>query len=108
LTSRFSTVMADSVRAQEVLVAAQNPAIAGGMLLTFAVPRAANEARLVRYPHYHAGKVTFTYLADIWTADENGKNIQRLTVNRARDVYGRFISALVYLPRHPQLSRPRT
>ncbi len=50
----------------------------------------AREARLVRYPHYHNGRVVFSYLGDIWTADENGQNIQRLTVNRARDVYGRF------------------
>ena len=48
------------------------------------------EARLVRYPHYFGGRVVFSYLGDIWTADENGSNIQRLTVNRARDVYGRF------------------
>jgi tricorn protease len=48
------------------------------------------EARLVRYPHYHNGRIVFSYLGDIWTADENGQNIQRLTVNRARDVYGRF------------------
>lgn len=48
------------------------------------------EAKLVRYPDYHAGKVAFTYLGDIWTADESGQNIQRLTVNKARDVYPRF------------------
>jgi tricorn protease len=48
------------------------------------------EARLVRYPHYHNGRIVFTYLGDIWTADENGQNVQRLTVNRARDVYARF------------------
>jgi tricorn protease len=48
------------------------------------------EARLVRYPHYHNGRVVFTYLGDIWAADENGQNVQRLTVNRARDVYPRF------------------
>ncbi|HYK22170.1 MAG TPA: hypothetical protein VEV42_15635, partial [Pyrinomonadaceae bacterium] len=48
------------------------------------------EARLVRYPHYHNGRIVFTYLGDLWTADENGQNVQRLTVNRARDVYGRF------------------
>jgi tricorn protease len=48
------------------------------------------EARLVRYPHYHNGRIVFSYLGDIWTADENGQNVQRLTVNRARDVYGRF------------------
>ncbi|MGH9881652.1 MAG: S41 family peptidase, partial [Pyrinomonadaceae bacterium] len=43
-----------------------------------------------RYPHYHNGRIVFSYLGDIWTADENGQNIQRLTVNRARDVYARF------------------
>jgi tricorn protease len=48
------------------------------------------EAKLVRYPHYHNGRVVFSYLGDIWTADETGQNIQRLTVNRARDVYARF------------------
>ena len=47
----------------------------------------AREAKLVRYPHYHDGKVAFSYLGDIWTADEDGKNVQRLTVNKARDVY---------------------
>ena len=29
-------------------------------------------------------------MADIWTADENGQNVRRITVNRARDVYPRF------------------
>jgi tricorn protease len=48
------------------------------------------EAKLVRYPNYHNGRVVFSYLGDIWTADETGQNIQRLTVNRARDVYARF------------------
>src|SRR5687768_12022392 len=50
----------------------------------------ASEARLVRYPHYHEGRITFTYLGDIWTATETGQNIQRLTVNRARDAFPRF------------------
>jgi tricorn protease len=50
----------------------------------------AREAKLVRYPSYHNGRVAFTYLADIWVADENGQNVQRLTVNRARDAYPRF------------------
>lgn len=50
----------------------------------------AKEARLVRYPHYHQGRVAFGYLGDIWTADESGQNIQRLTVHKARDVYPRF------------------
>ncbi|MFY9619682.1 MAG: S41 family peptidase [Pyrinomonadaceae bacterium] len=50
----------------------------------------AREAKLVRYPSYHNGRVAFTYLADIWAADENGQNVQRLTVNRARDAYPKF------------------
>ncbi|HVF66070.1 MAG TPA: S41 family peptidase [Pyrinomonadaceae bacterium] len=50
----------------------------------------AKEARLVRYPHYHEGHVAFSYLGDVWVADEDGRNVQRLTVNRARDVYPRF------------------
>jgi tricorn protease len=51
---------------------------------------AAREAKLVRYPHYDHGRIAFTYLADIWTADEDGKNIKRITANKARDVYPRF------------------
>jgi tricorn protease len=61
-------------------------------LLALAAPLSAQgrEAKLVRYPHYHQGRVVFTYLADIWTADENGQNVQRITVHKARDVYPRF------------------
>ena len=51
---------------------------------------AGREAKLVRYPHYNQGRIAFTYLADIWTADEDGKNITRITANKARDVYPRF------------------
>ena len=63
---------------------------ATAIFLFAAISAFGREARLVRYPHYHNGRVVFSYLGDIWTADENGQNIQRLTVNRARDVYGRF------------------
>ena len=60
------------------------------LFLVSAVSIFGREARLVRYPHYHNGKIVFTYFGDIWSADDNGQNIQRLTVNRARDVYPRF------------------
>jgi tricorn protease len=63
---------------------------AAALFLFTAISAFGREARLVRYPHYHNGRIVFSYLGDIWTADENGSNIQRLTVNRARDVYGRF------------------
>jgi tricorn protease len=63
---------------------------AAALFLLTTISAFGREARLVRYPHYHNGRIVFTYLGDIWTADENGQNVQRLTVNRARDVYGRF------------------
>jgi tricorn protease len=58
--------------------------------LTISGLASAREAKLVRYPHYHDGKVAFSYLGDIWTAREDGTEIVRLTVNKARDVYPRF------------------
>lgn len=60
------------------------------VVFTFASVVFAREAKLVRYPSYSNGRIAFTYLGDIWTADENGQNIQRLTVNKARDAYPRF------------------
>src|SRR5437660_1206917 len=59
-------------------------------LLALSATASAKEARLIRYPNYNQGRVTFSYLGDIWVADEDGQNIQRLTVNKARDVYPRF------------------
>src|SRR6266550_6160318 len=59
-------------------------------LFTFTSIVFAREAKLVRYPSYSNGRIAFTYLGDIWTADENGQNVQRLTVNKARDAYPRF------------------
>src|SRR5688500_12566141 len=64
--------------------------LAVDFILSLLTPVLAREAKLVRYPHYHDGRVVFSYLGDIWTANENGQNVQRLTVNRARDVYARF------------------
>ncbi|MFY9554197.1 MAG: S41 family peptidase, partial [Blastocatellia bacterium] len=54
------------------------------------ITAAGREVKLARYPHYNHGRIVFTYLADIWTADEDGKNIKRITANKARDVYPRF------------------
>lgn len=59
-------------------------------LLLGVISVSAREVRLARYPHYHQGRIAFTYLGDIWTADETGANPRRLTVHRARDVYPRF------------------
>ena len=54
------------------------------------VAQGAARTELVRYPHYHEGRIAFTYLADIWTAREDGSSPQRLTVHGARDAYPRF------------------
>lgn len=51
---------------------------------------AAAEVKLLRHPSYHNGKIAFSYLGDIWVANEDGSNPQRLTVHKARDVYPRF------------------
>src|SRR5262245_38735711 len=46
--------------------------------------------RLARHPDYHAGKVAFSYLGDIWLANDDGSNVQRLTDNLAREDFPRF------------------
>jgi tricorn protease len=46
--------------------------------------------RLARHPDYHAGKIAFSYLGDIWIANEDGSNVIRLTDNTGREVYPRF------------------
>jgi tricorn protease len=48
------------------------------------------QTRLLRHPTYAKGKVAFTYLGDIWVANENGADVRRLTVNRSRDQFPRF------------------
>jgi tricorn protease len=59
--------------------------IAYGAVLPGAAP-----VRLARHPDYNAGRVTFSYLGDIWIANEDGSNVHRLTDNLAREIYPRF------------------
>src|SRR5262245_30172912 len=59
-------------------------------LAPLAAPLDAAPVRLARHPDYHAGKITFSYLGDIWTANEDGSNPHRVTDNVAREVYPRF------------------
>src|SRR3954462_4119945 len=46
--------------------------------------------RLARHPDYHAGKIAFSYLGDIWTANEDGSAPSRLSDHRGHDMYPRF------------------
>ncbi len=59
-------------------------------LLLSAIIASAAPVRLARTPDYHAGKIAFSYLGDIWIVDEDGTNPRRITDNSARDVYPRF------------------
>jgi tricorn protease len=59
-------------------------------LCLLAAPAGAAEVKLARHPDFHNGKVVFSYLGDLWTANADGSNPQRLTVHRARDVHPRF------------------
>jgi tricorn protease len=48
------------------------------------------ETRLLRHPTYSNGKVAFSYLGSLWSANDDGTGVQRLTVNKARDIYPSF------------------
>ena len=55
------------------------------------LPAAAQaQVKLLRHPTYSNGKVAFSYLGDLWVANENGSGVTRLTDNAARDIYPRF------------------
>src|SRR5260370_7985888 len=48
------------------------------------------DAKLTRYPSYHNGRVAFSFMGDVWTCDDNGVNLPRLTANAARHIYPPF------------------
>jgi len=50
----------------------------------------ASSIKLARNPDYHAGMIAFTYLGDIWLANEDGTSAHRVTDNTAREEYPRF------------------
>jgi tricorn protease len=61
------------------------------LALAFAASIAsAKQVRIPRNPDYHNGKIAFSYLGDIWVANEDGSNPKRLTVHPARDIFPRF------------------
>ena len=65
--------------------------VTGLLILAFgAVPRTSAPIKLARHPDYHAGKIAFSYLGDIWTANDDGGDPHRLTDNRGHEVYPRF------------------
>src|SRR5258708_39126305 len=87
---RTSTRSLNESPHQENAMRKLSPIAIALLVCTFASIAFGREAKLVRYPSYSNGRIAFTYLGDIWTADENGQYVQRLTVNKARDAYPRF------------------
>ena len=65
-------------------------AAAAIVALAIATTLAAAPVRLPRHPDYHAGKITFSYLGDIWTANEDGSGVASAspTTSRARSTRG--------------------
>ena len=51
---------------------------------------AAETIRLARHPDYNNGKIAFSYLGDLWVANEDGTGAHRVTDHTARDIYPRF------------------
>jgi tricorn protease len=60
------------------------------IVLLSASVSAAETIRLARHPDYHAGKIVFSYLGDLWVANEDGTGAHRVTDHTARDIYPRF------------------
>ena len=50
----------------------------------------APQIKLARQPDYHAGRIAFTYLGDIWTAAENGSDPDRITDHIGHEMSPKF------------------
>jgi Tol biopolymer transport system component len=48
------------------------------------------QSKLLRQPSYSKGRIAFSYLGDIWIANEDGAGLTRLTDSVAREVFPRF------------------
>ena len=59
-------------------------------LVRGANPGSAGEIKMARHPDYHEGKIVFSYLGDIWLAQEDGSNPRRLTVHKAFNAHPRL------------------
>ena len=61
------------------------------VVLAFAnLPAQTPQIRLARQPDYHAARIAFTYLGDIWTVSETGGDAERITDHRAHDMSPKF------------------
>jgi len=75
--------------AKEVAMIARRAALLA-LGLALSLPLAGRPIRLARHPHYHDGKIVFSYRGDIWVVREDGSDPRRLTVHPAHDSHPRF------------------
>ena len=73
-----------------ILSAGARSANTDGLSAVAQSAKAEGPIKLARHPDYHAGKIAFSYMGDIWTANEDGSGVLRITDNVARDVFPRF------------------
>src|SRR5262245_20018340 len=92
--ARVGRIMTARVQRGGAVIMMRRPwtvCVAGILVLSFAsVPRGATQIRLARQPDYHAGRIAFSYMGDIWTASETGADPDRITDHRGHDMYPRF------------------
>src|SRR4026207_1212578 len=62
----------------------------GLVFLVSAATVSAAPIQLARHPDYHNGKIVFSYLGDLWVANDDGTGAHRVTDHTARDIYPRF------------------
>jgi tricorn protease len=60
------------------------------VVLTASTVAFAEPVKLARHPDYHSGKVAFSYLGDIWVANEDGSAVRRVTDHSGRETFPRF------------------
>ena len=65
-------------------------ALALGLALPGPRPRAAGEARLLRFPDVHGDVVVFSHGGDLWTAPTAGGQARRLTSGEGLELFPRF------------------
>jgi len=57
------------------------------LLLSFFVLHAADDARLMRYPHVSGDQAVFVYAGNIWAVPSSGGDARQLTTHRGLELF---------------------
>jgi tricorn protease len=64
--------------------------LAAPLAFSFAIAAFGGETKLLRHPHATADNIVFSYMGDLWTVNQKGENLQRLTAHAGRDFAPRY------------------